>query len=48
MVVRARFSRPSTALNGAGKLFRPPKYVHHRHIEEHEDNDMMEHVLIVP
>ena len=41
-------SLPSTALNGAGKLFRPQKYVHHCHIVEHEDNDMMEHVLIVP
>lgn len=48
MVVPARFSLPSTALNGAGKLFRPQKYVHHCHIVEHEDNDMMEHVLIVP
>lgn len=47
-VVRARFSLPSTALNGAGKLVKPQKYVHHCHIVEHEDNDMMERVLVVP
>jgi len=47
-VVRARFSLPSTALNGAGKLIKPQKYVHHCHIVEHEDNDMMERVVVVP
>jgi len=47
-VVRARFSLPSTALNGAGKLVKPQKYVHHCHIVEHEDNDMMERTVIVP
>lgn len=47
-VVRARFSLPSTALNGAGKLVTPQRYVHHCHIVEHEDNDMMERVLVVP
>jgi spore coat protein A, manganese oxidase len=47
-VVRARFSLPSTALNGAGRLIEPQKYVHHCHIVEHEDNDMMERMIIVP
>ena len=47
-VVRAKFSLPSTALNGAGKLKKPQKYVHHCHIVEHEDNDMMERVVVVP
>ena len=47
-VVRARFSLPSTALNGAGKLIKPQKYVHHCHIVEHEDNDMMERMIVVP
>jgi FtsP/CotA-like multicopper oxidase with cupredoxin domain len=47
-VVRARFSLPSTALNGAGKLVKPQKYVHHCHIVEHEDNDMMERMIVVP
>ena len=47
-VVRAKFSLPSTALNGAGKLKKPQKYVHHCHIVEHEDNDMMERVIVVP
>ena len=46
-VVRARFSLPSTALNGAGKLIKPQKYVHHCHIVEHEDNDMMERMIVV-
>ena len=47
-VVRARFSLPSTALNSAGKLIKPQKYVHHCHIVEHEDNDMMERMIVVP
>jgi spore coat protein A, manganese oxidase len=47
-VVRARFSLPSTALNGADKLITPQKYVHHCHIVEHEDNDMMERMIVVP
>jgi hypothetical protein len=47
-VVRVRFSLLSTALNGAGKLVKPQKYVHHCHIVEHEDNDMMERVVVVP
>jgi len=47
-IVRARFSLPSTALNGAGKPVKPQKYVHHCHIVEHEDNDMMERMIVVP
>jgi FtsP/CotA-like multicopper oxidase with cupredoxin domain len=47
-VVRAKFALPSTALNGAGKLVTPQKYVHHCHIVEHEDNDMMERVVVAP
>ena len=47
-VVRARFSLPSTALNSAGKLIKPQQYVHHCHIVEHEDNDMMERMIVVP
>jgi spore coat protein A len=47
-VVRAKFSLPSTALNGAGKLVKPQKYVHHCHIVEHEDNDMMERMIVAP
>jgi spore coat protein A, manganese oxidase len=47
-VVRARFSLPSTALNGAGKLVKPQRYVHHCHIVEREDNDMMERMIVVP
>ena len=43
-----RFSLPSTALNGAGKLVKPQRYVHHCHIVEHEDNDMMERMIVVP
>ena len=47
-VVRAKFLLPSTALNGAGKLIKPQQYVHHCHIVEHEDNDMMERMVVVP
>jgi len=45
-VVRAKFSLPSTALNSAGQLVTPQEYVHHCHIVEHEDNDMMERVIV--
>ncbi len=44
-VVRARFTLPSTALNG-GKLVKEQRYVHHCHIVEHEDNDMMERFVV--
>ena len=47
-VVRDRFSLPITALTGAGKLIKPQKYVHHCQIVEHEDNDMMERMIVVP
>jgi spore coat protein A len=46
-VVRAKFSPPSTVFNDLGQLT-TQKYVHHCHIVEHEDNDMMERVLVVP
>jgi FtsP/CotA-like multicopper oxidase with cupredoxin domain len=46
-VIRAMFSLPTTALSG-GTLVTPQKYVHHCHIVEHEDNDMMERVMVVP
>jgi spore coat protein A, manganese oxidase len=45
-VVRAKFIPPSTAFVG-GQLTEQ-KYVHHCHIVEHEDNDMMERVLVQP
>jgi FtsP/CotA-like multicopper oxidase with cupredoxin domain len=45
-VVRATFIPPSTAFVG-GQLTEQ-KYVHHCHIVEHEDNDMMERVLVRP
>jgi spore coat protein A, manganese oxidase len=45
-VVRAKFVPPSTVYSG-GKLT-TQKYVHHCHIVEHEDNDMMERVLVQP
>jgi spore coat protein A len=47
-VVRAKFSLPSTALNSEGQLVTPQKYVHHCHIVEHEDNDMMERFVVQP
>ena len=47
-VVRAKFTLPSTALNKKGRLVTPQKYVHHCHIVEHEDNDMMERVVVRP
>jgi spore coat protein A, manganese oxidase len=46
-VVRARFTLPSTALNG-GRLVKEQRYVHHCHIVEHEDNDMMERFVVKP
>jgi spore coat protein A len=47
-VVRAKFSLPSTALDSTGQLVTPQKYVHHCHIVEHEDNDMMERFVVQP
>ncbi len=44
-VIRARFTVPSTALSG-GKLAKDQRYVHHCHIVEHEDNDMMERFVV--
>jgi FtsP/CotA-like multicopper oxidase with cupredoxin domain len=46
-VVRAKFNLPSTALS-SGQLVTPQKYVHHCHIVEHEDNDMMERFVVEP
>jgi spore coat protein A, manganese oxidase len=46
-VVRAKFIPPSTVLDASGNLTEQ-KYVHHCHIVEHEDNDMMERVLVKP
>lgn len=46
-VVRAKFIPPSTVLDSTGQLTEQ-KYVHHCHIVEHEDNDMMERVLVRP
>jgi spore coat protein A len=43
-VVRARFTPPTTAF--AGGQLTTQKYVHHCHIVEHEDNDMMERVIV--
>jgi spore coat protein A, manganese oxidase len=45
-VVRAKFIPPTTVYSG-GQLT-TQKYVHHCHIVEHEDNDMMERVLVQP
>ena len=45
-VVRARYSLPSTALDPSGQLVQAQKYVHHCHIVEHEDNDMMERFIV--
>ena len=45
-VVRAAFTPPTTAFVG-GQLT-TQKYVHHCHIVEHEDNDMMERVEVTP
>jgi spore coat protein A len=46
-VVRAKFTPPSTVLDSSGNPT-TQKYVHHCHIVEHEDNDMMERVLVTP
>ena len=46
-VVRAKFIPPTTAFDSSGSLT-TQKYVHHCHIVEHEDNDMMERVLVQP
>jgi spore coat protein A len=46
-VVRAKFTPPSTVLDSTGHPTEQ-KYVHHCHIVEHEDNDMMERVLVKP
>jgi spore coat protein A, manganese oxidase len=46
-VVRATFTPPSTVLDGSGNPTQQ-KYVHHCHIVEHEDNDMMERVQVNP
>jgi len=45
-VVRAKFTPPTTAFLD-GQLT-TQKYVHHCHIVEHEDNDMMERVEVAP
>jgi FtsP/CotA-like multicopper oxidase with cupredoxin domain len=46
-VIRAKFTPPSTVLDSSGKPT-TQKYVHHCHIVEHEDNDMMERVIVNP
>ena len=46
-VVRAKFTPPSTVLDSSGNPT-TQKYVHHCHIVEHEDNDMMERVIVNP
>jgi spore coat protein A, manganese oxidase len=47
-VVRAKYSLPSTALNPNGTVAEgEQRYVHHCHIVEHEDNDMMERFAVV-
>jgi len=47
-VVRAKYSLPSTALNPDGTVAGGvQRYVHHCHIVEHEDNDMMERFAVV-
>lgn len=46
-VIRAKFSPPSTVLDSNGRPTQQ-KYVHHCHIVEHEDNDMMERVIVQP
>jgi spore coat protein A, manganese oxidase len=45
-VVRAKFTPPTTAF--VDRRLTAQKYVHHCHIVEHEDNDMMERVLVTP
>src|SRR6516165_564639 len=46
-VVRAKFTPPSTVLDSSGNPT-TQKYVHHCHIVEHEDNVMMERVIVNP
>jgi spore coat protein A len=46
-IVRAKFTPPSTVLDASGNPTQQ-KYVHHCHIVEHEDNDMMERVIVNP
>ena len=47
-VVRAKYSLPSTALKADGTVAGGvQRYVHHCHIVEHEDNDMMERFAVV-
>jgi FtsP/CotA-like multicopper oxidase with cupredoxin domain len=46
-VIRAKFTPPSTVLDSSGNPTQQ-KYVHHCHIVEHEDNDMMERVIVNP
>ena len=45
-VIRANYALPSTALDTEGRLVQAQKYVHHCHIVDHEDNDMMERFLV--
>ena len=45
-VIRANYALPSTALDTEGRLLQAQKYVHHCHIVDHEDNDMMERFLV--
>jgi FtsP/CotA-like multicopper oxidase with cupredoxin domain len=46
--VRAKFIPPSTVKDPVTGALTEQKYVHHCHIVEHEDNDMMERVLVQP
>jgi FtsP/CotA-like multicopper oxidase with cupredoxin domain len=46
-VLRIKFTPPSTVLDPWGRPTEQ-KYVHHCHIAEHEDNDMMERLLVKP
>lgn len=47
-VVRAKYRLPSTALTPGGRVAGgEQRYVHHCHIVEHEDNDMMERFAVV-
>jgi spore coat protein A, manganese oxidase len=46
-VIRIKFTPPSTVLDPWGRPT-AQKYVHHCHIAEHEDNDMMERLLVRP
>ena len=47
-VVRVKVVPPSTAKDPLTGALTEQKYVHHCHIVEHEDNDMMERVLAQP